>query len=198
MKVSRRTQADRTAVTRAALIAAGRRLFAAHGFAGVGTEAIVAEADVTRGALYHHFTDKTALFDAVFQEVEGDAARRLAEHALADPEADARTIMKRSVDAWFDACDDPEIHRILLVDAPSVLGWSRFRELCMQHVLGLIETVLTLGMDAGTFARQPIRPLAHVLIAAADEAALYIVGADDPAEARNEMRNAVARLIDGL
>ena len=177
---------------------AGRRLFAEHGFAGVGTETIVAEADVTRGALYHHFADKTALFDAVFQEVEGDAARRLAEQALADPEADARTIMKRSVDAWFDACDDPEIHRILLIDAPSVLGWSRFRELCMDHVLGLIETVLVLGMDAGTFARQPIRPLAHVLVAAADEAALYIVAADDPVEARTEMRNTLARLIDTM
>jgi len=198
MKVSRRTQADRSAATRTALVAAGRRLFAEHGFAGVGTEAIVAEADVTRGALYHHFADKTALFDAVFQEVEGDAARRLAERALADPEADARTIMKGSVDAWFDACDDPEIHRILLTDAPAVLGWSRFRELCMQHVLGLIESVLVLGMDAGTFARQPVRPLAHVLIAAADEAALYIVSADDPAEARNEMRDALFRLMDAL
>ena len=198
MKVSRRTQADRSATTRSSLVTAGRRLFAEHGFAGVGTEAIVAEADVTRGALYHHFADKTALFDAVFQEVEADAAGRLAEQALADPEADARTIMKRSVDAWFDACDDPDIHRILLIDAPSVLGWSRFRELCMQHVLGLIETVLVLGMDAGTFARQPIRPLAHVLIAAADEAALYIVSADDPTVARAEMRNALARLIDAL
>ena len=198
MKVSRRTQADRSAATRTALVAAGRRLFAEHGFAGVGTEAIVAEADVTRGALYHHFADKTALFDAVFQEVEGAAARRLAERALADPDADARTIMMRSVDAWFDACDDPEVHRILLIDAPSVLGWSRFRELCMQYVLGLIESVLVLGMDAGTFARQPIRPLAHVLIAAADEAALYIVGADDPAVARAEMRGALARLIDAL
>jgi hypothetical protein len=68
----------------------------------------------------------------------------------------------------------------------------------MQHVLGLIETVLVLGMDAGTFARQPIRPLAHVLIAAADEAALYIVSADEPTVARAEMRNALARLIDAL
>ena len=198
MKVTRRTQADRSAATRTALVAAGRRLFAEHGFAGVGTEAIVTEAEVTRGALYHHFADKTALFDAVFQEVEGDAARRLAESALADPAADARTIIKRSVDAWFDACDDPEVYRILLTDAPSVLGWSRFRELCMQHILGLIESVLVLGMDAGTFVRQPIRPLAHLLIAAADEAALYIVSAEDSQVARTEMGEALARLIDAL
>jgi AcrR family transcriptional regulator len=196
--VSRRRQADRSAATRAALIAAGRRLFAEHGFAAVGTEAIVAEAEVTRGALYHHYADKTALFDEVFQEVERDAAQRLAESAVGNGHDDAGTIMKRSLDAWFEACDDPEVYRILLIDAPSVLGWARFRELCLHHVLGLIESLLVLGMDAGTFTRQPVRPLAHVLIAAADEAALYIVSADDKAAAKTEMRAVVVRLIDAL
>jgi AcrR family transcriptional regulator len=198
MEVARRTQADRSAATRAALIAAGRRLFAEHGFAGVGTEAIVAEAQVTRGALYHHYADKTALFDDVFQAVERDAAQRLADAAGGNGDPDARTIMKRSLDAWFEECDDPEVHRILLIDAPSVLGWARFRELCLQHILGLIEGLLVAGMDDGTFTRQPIRPLAHVLIAAADEAALYIIGADDQAAAKNEMRAVVGRLMDAL
>src|SRR5215510_14941083 len=137
MNVSRRTQADRSASTRAALIEAGRRLFAEHGFAGVGTEAIVAEAQVSRGALYHHYADKTALFDDVFQVVERDAAQRLAEHAAGNGDADARTVMKRALDEWFESCDDPEVYRILLIDAPSVLGWGRFRELCLHHVLGL-------------------------------------------------------------
>jgi len=198
MNVARRTQADRSAATRAALIAAGRRLFAEHGFAGVGTEAIVAEAEVTRGALYHHYADKTALFDDVFQAVERDAAQRLAESAVGEADDDARTIMKRSLDAWFDECDQPEVHRILLIDAPSVLGWARFRELCLHHILGLIETLLVLGMDDGTFTRQPVRPLAHVLIAAADEAALYIVSSDDKAAAKAEMRAVVGRLMDAL
>jgi AcrR family transcriptional regulator len=198
MNVPRRTQADRSAATRAALITAGRRLFAEHGFAGVGTEAIVAEAQVTRGALYHHYADKTALFDDVFQVVEQEAAQRLAESAVGNGDDDARTIIKRSLDAWFEACDDPEVYRILLIDAPSVLGWARFRELCLHHILGLIENVLVLGMDAGTFTRQPVRPLAHVLIAAADEAALYIVGSDDKGAAKTEMRGVVGRLIDGL
>jgi AcrR family transcriptional regulator len=198
MNVSRRTQADRSAATRAALVAAGRRLFAEHGFAGVGTEAIVAEAHVTRGALYHHFADKTALFDEVFQVVERDAAQRLAERALANGHDDARTIMKRSVDAWFEACDDPEVYRILLIDAPSVLGWARFRQLCLAHILGLIESMLVLGMEAGTFTRQPVRPIAHVLLAAADEAALYIVSSDDRAAAKAEMRAVLGQLIDAL
>jgi len=198
MNVSRRTQADRSASTRAALIEAGRRLFAEHGFAGVGTEAIVAEAQVSRGALYHHYADKTALFDDVFQVVERDAAQRLAESAAGNGDDDARTVMKRALDEWFEACDDPEVYRILLIDAPSVLGWSRFRELCLHHVLGLIESLLEVGMAAGTFTRQPVRPLAHVLIAAADEAALYIVGSDDRATAKAEMRAVVGRLFDAL
>ncbi|HZM39971.1 MAG TPA: TetR/AcrR family transcriptional regulator [Acidimicrobiales bacterium] len=198
MNVSRRTQADRSASTRAALIEAGRRLFAEHGFAGVGTEAIVAEAQVSRGALYHHYADKTALFDDVFQVVERDAAQRLAESAARNGDDDARTVMQRALDEWFEACDDPEVYRILLIDAPSVLGWSRFRELCLHHVLGLIESLLEVGMAAGKFTRQPVRPLAHVLIAAADEAALYIVGSDDRVTAKAEMRAVVGRLFDAL
>jgi len=198
MNVSRRTQADRSASTRAALIEAGRRLFAEHGFAGVGTEAIVAEAQVSRGALYHHYADKTALFDDVFQVVERDAAQRLAESAAGNGDDDARTVMQRALDEWFEACDDPEVYRILLIDAPSVLGWSRFRELCLHHVLGLIESLLEVGMAAGKFTRQPVRPLAHVLIAAADEAALYIVGSDDRVTAKAEMRAVVGRLFDAL
>ena len=198
MNVSRRTQADRSASTRAALIEAGRRLFAEHGFAGVGTEAIVAEAQVSRGALYHHYADKTALFDDVFQVVERDAAQRLAESAAGNGDDDARTVMKRALDEWFEACDDPEVYRILLIDAPSVLGWARFRELCLHHILGLIESLLEVGMADGKFTRQPVRPLAHVLIAAADEAALYIVGSDDRATAKAEMRAVVGRLFDAL
>jgi AcrR family transcriptional regulator len=198
MKITRRTQADRSATTRAALVAAGRRLFAEHGFAGVGTEAIVADAKVTRGALYHHFADKRALFDAVVDDVERDVAARLFEQAMGDVGGDARAIMRSSVDAWFDLCADREVHRILLIDAPSALGWVRFRELGLLHVVGLIESVLTLGMDAGTFKTQPVRPLAHVLIAAADEAALYIVSADDQAAAKVEMRAVVDQLIDAL
>ena len=102
------------------------------------------------------------------------------------------------LDAWFEECDEPEVHRILLIDAPSVLGWARFRELCLHHILGLIENLLELGMGDGTFTRQPVRPLAHILIAAADEAALYIVSSDDKAAAKAEMRAVVGRLIDAL
>jgi len=193
-----RTQADRSAATRAALIDAARRLFAEHGFAGAGTEAIVRAADVTRGALYHHFTDKTQLFDAVLDAVEHDVTERIAGRVLDDSEAGVVQMMMSGVEAWFDACQDAEVQRVLLIDGPSVLGWERWREICLSHVLGLAEGLLTQGMDDGTFDRQPVRPLAHVLMAVMDEAALFIVKAADPGAARRDMESIMLRLVAAL
>ncbi len=198
MTLTRRTQADRSAATRAALVEAGRRLFAEHGFAGVGTEAIVRAADVTRGALYHHFADKTELFDAVVDAVEHDVTTRIAEVVLGDGDAGIAELIGAGAEAWFDACEDPEVRRILLIDAPSVVGWVRWREICQTHILGLAEALLAQGMDDGTFDRQPVRPLAHVLMAVMDEAALYIVTAADPDAARTEMRAVIGRLVAAL
>src|SRR5690349_16874501 len=107
--MARRKQADRTAATRAALVAAGRRLFAEHGFAGVGTEAIVAEAAVSRGALYHHFEDKTALFAGVLEVVEADVTDRIATAALAGDDLSFAAVMMRAIDAWLDACEAPDV-----------------------------------------------------------------------------------------
>ncbi|PZF79804.1 TetR/AcrR family transcriptional regulator [Jiangella anatolica] len=187
MNVKRRTQAERSAATRVALVDAGRRLFAAQGFAGVGTEAIVREASVSRGALYHQFADKTELFAAVLEDVEADVSRHLVEVAgAAAPEGFAAAMLS-AVDAWLQLCERPEVQRIVLVDGPSVLGWVRWREICQPHVLGLIQMVLEQGMAAGEVERQPIVPLSHALIAVADEAAMYVASAADPGAARAEM-----------
>ena len=198
MTLERRTQAERSAATRAALIHAARRLFAEHGFAGVGTEAIVRAADVTRGALYHHFADKTELFDAVLDAVEGDVTERIVARVLSDTDAGVVQMMMNGVEEWFDSCQDPEVQRILLTDGPSVLGWERWREICLTHVLGLCESLLSQGMDDGTFERQPLRPLAHVVMAVMDEAALYIVTQPDPDAARRDMESIITRLLAAL
>lgn len=197
METQRRTQADRTAATRAALMAAARRLFADPGFAAVGTEAIVREAAVSRGALYHHFADKTELFAAVLEEVEGDIAGRLAEVAAGVDGGFAPKLIS-AVETWLDECEQPEIQRIVLVDGPSVLGWVRWREICQRHVLGLIRAVLDQGIAAGELRGQPVTPLAHALIAVADEAALYVVSAAEPAKARREMIAVAKNLLAAL
>jgi AcrR family transcriptional regulator len=197
MKIPRRTQADRSAATRAALVAAGRRLFAAHGFAGVGTEAIVREAEVSRGALYHQFADKTALFAAVLEDVERKVTEKLVAVVVAEDGAFV-DVMTHGVEAWLDACEEPDVRRIVLVDGPSVLGWVRWREICQPHVLGLVEAALAQGMADGTVDRQPVTPLAHLLLAVADEAAMYVVTHSDPAGARHDIVAIVRRLLESL
>jgi AcrR family transcriptional regulator len=195
---TRRTQADRSAATRDALVAAARRLFAAEGFADVPTDSIVAAAGVTRGALYHQFADKTALFDAVLEAVEADIARRLADGAAAAGIADPVEALRHAVRTWLDICVEPEIHRIALIDGPSVLGWAHWREVCQRHVFGLVQTLLTHGIELGRIRSLPAAPLAHVLMGAGDEAALYVAESADRARARAEMVEVLDRIIEGV
>jgi AcrR family transcriptional regulator len=194
----RRTQADRSAATRDALVAAARRLFAADGFAEVPTDAIVAAAGVTRGALYHQFADKTALFDAVLEAVEADIARRLADAVAAAGISDPVQALRHAVRTWLDICVEPEIHRVALIDGPSVVGWAHWREVCQRHVFGLVETLVAAGIEQGHIRPQPTRPLAHVLMGAGDEAALYVAEAADRARARAEMIEVFDQLIQGV
>src|SRR6187431_1170290 len=119
MNVNRRSQVDRSAATRAALIDAARPLFAEHGFGGVGTETIVRAAGVTRGALYHQFADKTELFAAVFEEVERDVNAGIVEVVTASGATDPLEIMALAADAWLEACERPEVQRIAVLDAPA-------------------------------------------------------------------------------
>jgi AcrR family transcriptional regulator len=195
---ARRTQADRSAATRDALVAAARRLFATQGFADVPTDTIVAAAGVTRGALYHQFADKTALFDAVLEAVEADIARRLADEVAAAGISDPVEALRHAVRTWLDICVEPEIHRIALIDGPSVVGWAHWREVCQRHVFGLVQALLTSAVELGRIHPQPVRPLAHVLMGAGDEAALYVAEAADRTRARAEMIEVIDGIIEGL
>jgi AcrR family transcriptional regulator len=195
---ARRTQADRSAATRDALVAAARRLFAAHGFAEVPTDAIVAAAGVTRGALYHQFADKTALFEATLEAVEADIAGRLADEAAAAGISDPVVALRHAVRTWLDICVEPEIYRIALIDGPSVLGWAHWREVCQRSVFGLVQALLAHGIELGRIRPLPVGPLAHVLMGAGDEAALYVAEAADRARARAEMIEVLDRFIEGV
>ena len=198
MKVNRRSQSERTAATRAALVQAARPLFAEHGFAGVSAETIVAAAGVTRGALYHQFAGKARLFEAVYEAIEEDLARELAELIAASGATDPIEVMRLGAGAWLDACGEREVQQIVLLDGPAVLGWARWREIGMRYALGLMEGLLTHAVEVGRIPPQPVRALAHVLVGALDEAGLYIARAEDPATASEEMRTVVATLVAGL
>jgi AcrR family transcriptional regulator len=198
MQVNRRSQADRSATTRASLVLAARPLFAEHGFGGVGTETIVVAAGVTRGALYHQFADKTELFQAVYEAIEEDLARRLGERVAAAGASDPIEVMTLGANAWLDACGEQEVQRIVLLDGPAVLGWQRWREIGMRYGFGLVEGLLTRAIEVGRIPPQPVRALTHVLVGALDEAGLYIARAEDQTAASEEMRAVIAALVAGL
>jgi AcrR family transcriptional regulator len=198
MEHKRRTQAERSAGTRTALVAAARRLWAERGYAAVGTPEIVAEAGVTRGAMYHQFADKAALFRAVAEAVEADLTQRLSAEVVASGATDPVAALRAAVDGWLAAADEPEVRRVLLLDGPVVLGWDGLRDVALAQGLGLTEALLRAGMDAGALVERPTRPLAHVLIGALDEAALYVATAEDPAAARGEVGEVLHDLLDGM
>jgi AcrR family transcriptional regulator len=196
---SNRTQAGRTAETRGALVAAARPLFASKGYAAVGTDELAAAAGVTRGALYHQFGGKEGLFVAVFREVEEEIVQRLAEGAAgAGAATDPLAALHDDIDAWLAACAEPEVHRIVLIEAPAALGWERWREIGREYGVGLVELVVQGLVDEGVIPDQPVRPLAHVLVGALEEAALYAARAEDREVATAEVRAALVRLVDGL
>jgi AcrR family transcriptional regulator len=198
MDDNRRTQAERAAETREALISAARPLFAARGFTDVALETIVRAAGVTRGALYHHFDDKTELFAAVFERVEGEVAARMGEAIAATGQTDPVEVMRLGADFWLDACSDPEIQRILLVDAPAVLGWTRWTEIGNRYNIGLVRALLTEAIETGRIPPQPVEATALTTLGAMREATLYIARAEDHSQARQDAGAVIDRLIDAL
>ena len=188
-------QADRSAATRARLVKAARELFAERPYADVGTEEIVRRADVTRGALYHHFADKRDLFRAVHEQLEAELvdaiAKQLAESGSADPAEGLRT----GVRSYLDACEDPSFARITLIDAPAVLGWVEWRRIDEEYALKLILLGLEGAMEAGALRRQPVLPLAHLLLGTMGEAGLRIANGEGK---REEVEGALMALLDGL
>jgi AcrR family transcriptional regulator len=198
MNDDRRTQAMRSADTREALIAAARPLFAEHGFSEVGTETIVRAAGVTRGALYYHFADKTELFAAVFEVVEAQVAERIGAAIAAAEESDLLAVMRDGATTWLDACADPEIHQIVLVDAPAVLGWARWNEIGNRYNMGMVRTLLAHAIEVGRIPPQPVDATAHTLLGALREAVLYVARADDQAQARRDAGTVIDRLIQSL
>jgi AcrR family transcriptional regulator len=190
-------QEARSASTRAKLLRAGRALFARHGYGAVSTEQIVRRAGVTRGALYHHFDGKLGLFAAVFELVEQELTQEIAERAVAAAATPWQALMA-GVDAMLDASLRPEVSQIVLIDAPSVLGWDAWREVGERYGLGLIEAGLAAAVEAGELEPQPVKPLAHLLIGALDEAILLVARAQDRARTRSEVGDAIERLMNAL
>jgi AcrR family transcriptional regulator len=190
-------RAERSQATRAALVAAARKLFGQRGYATVGTEEIVRAAGVTRGALYHHFAGKRDLLEAAYRQVEEELTRRVADVVLGRGSTSPTEAMRAGVSVFLDACTEPEVQRIVLLDAPAVLGWDRWREIASEYGLGLIEASLAAAIEAGEIPEQPVKPLAHLLMGALDEAAMLVARSDDP-QIRDQVSAVLERLLAGI
>lgn len=197
-KGGRRTQAERAAETRDALMGAARPLFASVGFADASLETIVRDAGVTRGALYHHFADKTELFAAVFEQVEGEMAVRMGEAVAAAGHSDPIEIMRLCSALWLDACAEPEIQRIVLLEALAVLGWERWSDIGHRYNIGFVTGLLTEAIESGAIPRQPVEATALTIMGALREATLYIARADDQRQARADAGAVMDRLLEAL
>ena len=182
--------------TRGQLISIATRLFAERGYEDTSIEAVLREAGVSRGSLYHHFANKEALFEAVAEEVETDVgARTLAAAAGADGPVAA---LRAGSLAWIRLAGDPVVQRILLIDAPSVLGWERWRAMEEQHALGGIKAILHLVAGQGKLRPELADTLAHVLLASVNEVALLVARAQDKETAMKEGADAIDELLQRL
>jgi AcrR family transcriptional regulator len=189
-------QAERRAATTEAILKAGRRLFGEQGFAATTMDDIAEAARVAKGAVYHHFATKEAVFEAVFDQVSHDLVLEI--DRAARTERDVLAAMVAGTQHYFAACAKGATCQIILRDGPAVLGWERWREIDARHFGGKIPRALTAAMDAGLIARQPVEPLGRLLLGAVTEAAVACAGRSDVLKAGGEYSRAFKSLLEAL
>lgn len=190
------TKIERAASTKAKIVAVARRLFATRGYAGTSTEAILEESQVSRGALYHHFKNKEALFAEVMEAVETDitAATARARGNATDPvEA-----LRRAFDAFLDMACETEVRQIVLIDAHSVLEWQKWREIEDRYGLGRLKQALKLIAATGRIHEDLVDTFAHILLASLIEVAFLVARSPDPRAAARTGRKAMKELLERL
>jgi AcrR family transcriptional regulator len=189
-------QAERSEATIRAIVAAARRLFAAHGFDATSVDDIAARAGVAKGSLYHHFPSKEALFERVLDGVQAElaatppppSARRL---------TDPRDLIADAVLRYLLAASEPAVRRILLVDGPAVIGWRKWREIDDRYFGAGTRAAVAAVLGAGAKPGE-IEALAHLVLGAVMEAALVCAAADDPRSAARAMAAGLRRMLEGL
>jgi AcrR family transcriptional regulator len=191
-----RTQVERLAITRATLMREARLIFAASGYDAAATEEIVQRAKVTRGALYYHFKDKRAVFEAIVEEVASEIAAAIDKRA--EPAGDPLQALIEGTRAFIDACLDPAVRRIYLIDAPAVLGWHRWREIDAPHGLRSLREGVAAVLAARPDQTLNAEPITFLLSGAFNEAALWIAEARDEKAARREMDRTLVQLMERL
>jgi AcrR family transcriptional regulator len=189
-------RAEQVRQTRAALVAAGRRLFGQDGFAATSVEDLAREARVTTGALYHHFPTKTALFETVFEGVHAELLKASARNAAgASDELEALSL---GFDAFLDAVLEPDVQQILITDAPAVLGLARFTELDERYAFAAIVAALRAATAAGQLSVEDPETVARMLLGALVRGGMLIAGSAEPGQTRDAVARAIRAMLAGL
>lgn len=189
------TQAERSAATKTALKQAGRQLFAEQGYAGVSAQAVTDRAGVSRCPLYHQFGGKQGLFEAVFADVETEIADYVVSATAHLPGDDPIGMIRSGMRAFLEIVSSPEILRIAVVEAPAALGWQAWHARGETIGFNLLERLLTHAIDVGQIPDQPVRPLAHIVVGSAIEAAFYMSRCSDSARGKEEIGAVIDRLV---
>jgi AcrR family transcriptional regulator len=189
-------QAERREATRGAIIRAGVELFGRNGFAATTVDQLAEHAGVAKGAVYHHYPAKEAIFEAVFDAVTADVAVRVSAAARQAP--DVLAAIEVGTKAYFRICSEGPVGRIILGDGPAVLGWQRWRELDSRHFGAMIPMALDAAVAQGLIDDQPVEPMAHLLLGAVTEAAVACASSQTPAETGQRHAEALGRLLSGL
>jgi AcrR family transcriptional regulator len=192
----RRTQAERSEATTGQLVATARDLFARHGYAGTSLEAVSSEAGVTKGGLYHHFGSKKELFEAVFRAEQQQLLTALA--TAAGKERDPWDGFFAGAKAYLEVSLDPGVQRITLLDASSVLGWERMREIEADYGLAMLKEGLRQAVKARRIRRRDVDALAHLLFGALGEGAMYIAGEPDQRAALRRVTRDLKSILDAF
>jgi AcrR family transcriptional regulator len=191
-------RADRGRATRDQIVAVATELFAARGFDGTSIEAVLEQAGVSRGSLYHHFAGKEALFEAALDAVEARIGEETNAVVATLGATDSVAILRAGCLAWVRLAGDPVVQRIVLIDAPAVLGWERWREIEEQNALGTIKLVMRAAASEGRITPELVDTFAHVVLATMNELALLIARASDTKAAQRDAETAVDEILTRL
>jgi AcrR family transcriptional regulator len=196
VEAGRVTQRERSEATVARLVTAARRLFASHGYEATTLDDVVGAAGVTKGALYHHYSGKQALFRSVYEQEQQRIAEAVRDAYLR--EADPWKGFYAGCRAFLEVSLDPEVQRITLLDAPAALGWDLMREIEEDYSLVPLERGLEIAITSGRIAPRPVRPLAHLLFGAICEGAMMAARSDDPRRATEDVLSELYRMLDDM
>jgi AcrR family transcriptional regulator len=177
-------------------VESARELFASQGYSATQLDDVVHSAGVTKGALYHHFEGKAALFRAVFEQEQRRLSKVVSDayHRQRDPWKGFATGCRALLEAQLD----PGVQRITLLDAPSVLGWEQMREIQSRYCLRLVKEGLQEAIAAGEIASRPIEPIAHLVMGAIFEGSMMLARADDQRSAAKRLLTELRTLLDGF